>query len=582
MMDIGIFILLLDVFTTTAQTPDTYQKYLRPGVLLKEEGNILLVEDVLNIKIPYLDITNIPQKMAEVQDQLTSIQNTLKNTTEEDFILKTEHMLSYRKLLQIRIEHINMTLLEICSNLPVEFNSYSLHRSKRGLFNLGGSILGQVFGLATEEDMNKLKNHVNSFIKVINNQNKFMTQHSKIIKDIHITQNKIIKQMNYITESFNSIIKFNAFILKIYLVIDQHVSILSSLLSQMKSSIQIFHKMLYYSLLNQVTTDILPTSQLLKCIKWARSHFNLIPIFSENNLEYYYPLLEVTVTPTELLIHIPFQSNEIFSTYSFQRFPTKINNSFYTIKAGDEIFLISQDYSHMAKVNNNIFSKCHSSFLHLHLCPAYYFTIFPSERLPCELAIINNNTQSIYHTCKYEQITYDDVFHVHYHPWYFFYFTNKTSITLSCPDTKTEVHHVIGSYIVLDTCYVNSISVSAFPNRHHKGFLINSTKTLIELPSFSNVIANNITFTSNKIEVLSYINETYPELGNIVANSIEEIPFFENYNITVPIYYASAVVFLFMLVIFFINFLILRAKLAKILHVIKNLQSEHIELHTDT
>lgn len=50
-----------------------------------------------------------------------------------------------------------------------------------------------------------------------------------------------------------------------------------------------------------VTPDLIKPQSLLEALHWAKINLSLIPLFSEIETEFYYPLLQSTVTDQEII-----------------------------------------------------------------------------------------------------------------------------------------------------------------------------------------------------------------------------------------------------------------------------------------
>ena len=60
--------------------------------------------------------------------------------------------------------------------IPSTFHSHN-KKKKRGLFNLGGIVIGKLFGLATEDDVISIINSAEKFNDVLSFQGKLLEKH---------------------------------------------------------------------------------------------------------------------------------------------------------------------------------------------------------------------------------------------------------------------------------------------------------------------------------------------------------------------------------------------------------------------
>ena len=153
----------------------------------------------------------------------------------------------------------------------------------------------------------------------------------------------------------------------------------------------------------------------------------------------------------------------------------------------------------------------------LYVCPAYDFVFTPAEEASCELSLVNTNVEVVIKKCKFESIEIRSVFHAHMNARQYFYFPNKTDVTLTC-DKRPSYLTAFGYYTAPDFCEVRASTLLTLPSRQHLPFTTNLTTGLSEIVNFLNVILGNISIVSDKIKFLSYLNDS--SFSTIVNSSL--------------------------------------------------------------
>ena len=188
--------------------------------------------------------------------------------------------------------------------------------------------------------------------------------------------------------------------------------------------------------LNRIGSKLLPVEHLHSALDIASIKHGLIPIFESSDVEFYYPLLEATLTHTSIIVHIPMKSLSHFNIWKLIPFPFLVNNSLLVIENRKEVILLSDDKKYIGIGDSDILENCKSSYLKLYVCPAYTFVFIPAEEASCELALVNDNVNLAIKACKFTPVNLRSVFHAHMNARQFFYFPNKTDVTFTCGKTS--------------------------------------------------------------------------------------------------------------------------------------------------
>ena len=482
----------------------------RPGALVHQSGTVAVVEDVLNLRIVLKPLYSIMREIPDVEETLERCQEVIQRLqVKQAYMAPTTYgRLDTTKIISIiklKLLYAHQALGSIGRALP--WQDISDKRSKRGLFNLGGMVLGTVFGLSTEDQVLALEKKVDALDTKLENQDRILTWHNEILEEVLQYFSAMNNQSRYMLDIVTSLNR-NLYYVYDLMTLSDHISIVQLTIQALSSSVSSLIDMLIAASRGHVTSDLIKPQSLLEAIHWAQRNLSLTPLFPDKETEFYYPLLETTITDQEIIVHVPFQSLNSFNLFEITPFPVHINNSLYTVSLSSEIVLVSSSLMHASVLSPSSLLTCHKSFYHIYLCPAYLFTVVPAESLPCEMALVRN--ESVMQKCSFVP-TKVDVYKKHVHVWQYLYFDKATSVTFSCPNRPITHAQIVGTYIVPDFCSTQSNIVATLPSRHHEGLVTEILPDLVPLPEISlddfqniSVISEPVTFSDIKVPLKEY------------------------------------------------------------------------------
>ncbi len=78
---------------------------------------------------------------------------------------------------------------------------------------------------------------------------------------------------------------------------------------------------------DKVTPSLFPLHDLIDTINIGRINYTFQPLYPPDMSQYYFPLLEASLTTEAIIVHVPFQSGEIFEAFEVFQFPFFLQKS---------------------------------------------------------------------------------------------------------------------------------------------------------------------------------------------------------------------------------------------------------------
>ena len=486
---------------------------VRPGALVAPEGTVLIVEDtctvaydigslqVLSSKIPVL-----ARRLSGLKDAFQGLLDITNKPSTLDPTLNASLHLASQKM-----ESLGEMVVSLSDRFPS--NSVTagppagLSRQRRGLFDFGGLVLQSLFGTAMASDVSALGEKLSVITSVVESQNRLLWKEHIQLNDFRSHLNLVVNRTNVLSNNLHDLQSTVVNMENVFLLMN-YIRDLEFDILMLKERCNSLIGSLVSAGLSRVDSELLPLDHLRAALHFARANFSLTPFFGDSHLEFYYPLLEATLTDNQILIHIPLKSDVSYTAYSVTPFPLSVNNSLLSLITQSDMFLVAKDFMTVSLTNRASLSHCRSSYLSVHVCPAYLFALLPAKSTPCELAIVRNNSQLIHAHCSYEPVVSNlPVYHAHVAGFQYFYFKEPASVTLICQGISTNLI-AEGYYVASDACEVRSSEIYTLPSNQHLGFHGVLPTSLIHLSPSFDVHPENLTVVSDRLKVLSYLNDS--------------------------------------------------------------------------
>jgi len=267
----------------------------------------------------------------------------------------------------------------------------------------------------------------------------------------------------------------------------------------------------------QVTTSLFPASDFLYALEIGERDYKLRPLFDSQGIHHYYPLLESVLTSEAIVIHVPFQSPDVFEVHQIEPFPFSVNGTIMTLDLPPSVVLVSKDFSLYATGHLSDLQKCKSEYLHLYHCPASLFAFLPITGGICQVVLTQKIASKALSLCPYAHLTPQPLFHRTFFSHHYFFFTQPFFVSVVCSE-GTVYKEVSGHFAVLAACYLRSANLTTFPSKLHQGFSSNFTTKIFPIESLKNINFSHIKYVTNTISEFTFSNIS--EFENAIQDSL--------------------------------------------------------------
>ena len=268
--------------------------------------------------------------------------------------------------LALKVDQLNNTfrnVIQSSKHLLVDLSSYSVRqrrletilagqrqqRSKRGLIDLGGSILNTLFGVATTA---QLKRFQTALTEIGSQQDAMLHAHNSLVTVINQTRINVQQLSANEVQLAAHLHKVNAAVidlshsvnahaqhirrLELLTNLDRYMGILELTAEAYKDQLSMFHRQRTELEAGRLTRDLLQPSQLMDILKHATSGHSAV-----TDITWFYKFLTVSpiTQPHGALIYIlelPLISPRPYLMYHLHTHPVPISNTSFTIKVNLE------------------------------------------------------------------------------------------------------------------------------------------------------------------------------------------------------------------------------------------------------
>ena len=295
----------------------------------------LIIHQTKSIKLQKAEwtllITISPPNLQDLYPYLNSVRNMVsefKDDTNEQI-----------KTLQYRIQYLVNAHSQLTKVLT---SSHETTRVKRGLLNFGGTILQHLFGVATEEDINKYRTTVR---RALQNEERITHSYREMASVINDIQNTIVENQRTIESWYNHISEYmdnftvsvsnRQYANKRHILLNDLLDLITSYHEQNTEHLGYYLKQRSDLELGMLTEHILPRTDLenfltkiqskyfqhLQSLKWTWYYQNLQiqPIWQQGDT-----LVFIT--------KIPFMSPDNYLLYHLYSYPVNANETLVQLK----------------------------------------------------------------------------------------------------------------------------------------------------------------------------------------------------------------------------------------------------------
>ena len=496
------FYVLLVLHASVALRP----ALLKPGALTGHLGRVFLTEDALWVTYPHEPLVAIPGSLREVASQLNEtlwlLEKALPGGTHP------LHPHPILELLHARTRYVTDTVVAAVDN----YEGLSItNRTKRGLIDGIGKLSQMLFGTATEDDVEDLRGRYNQLLNIARTNNKAISLNCRNIARLE----KQITELASYTQHLGDLIKVMWFKIGAtyqYILIGHALSALENVVTTLLDTNHRITQNIVDAAMGRVTTSLFPEKDFKRVLDIGRRVYKLSPLFDEQNIHHYYPLVESLLTSEAIVIHVPFKSDDVFELYRLEPFPFTVNNSVMILDAESSLVLVKDDFSVYATDKFSTLSMCRSEYRNLYFCPASLFAFLPVKGAGgCEVVLTKEDASEALSLCPYKQLVPKIMYHSSFHGNHYFFFTEALYVSVVCPN-GTTYQEVSGHFAVPTVCSLKSDNFHVFPEKSHEGFISNITSNIYPINSLNNLNLT-IKFVTNTVSEFSFTNISDFETG---------------------------------------------------------------------
>ncbi len=171
----------------------------------------------------------------------------------------------------------------------------------------------------------------------------------------------------------------------------------------------------------------------MHALKLGEKEYGLTPLFDIRDIHRYYPLLTSFITTNDILLHVPFQSNDVFEVHEIEPFPFAVNGSLMTLDLPPSIVLISADFTMYATGSVNDLQKCRTEYLSYYHCLSSLFAFLPITGGVCKVVLTQRVHKHALELCQYTTLVNNTkLFHKTFFYHHYFFFTKPFYISIVC------------------------------------------------------------------------------------------------------------------------------------------------------
>ena len=394
---------------------------VRPGALVKQIGDMIIVDQSVRVLLKFENIDAVRENVKQINKGIQIVKD------------KMVHSKISNVRLEKKLDSIQLRVTKVEKNF--------LHsKAKRAL---GMAItVGTLVGLG----VTNLGLYTNLHLRVNNIENSVsrIDTLQEETEDIKLTIDEMITNIEQININNSNVQE----ILEIFMTLDQLYIKIHEVDAEMEQLIQD----LVMANAGQVTSTLFSISQLLNITQQAKDEWNFQPFFDEINIALYYPILSSFINNTGVIIDIPFSSELKYHIYTLIPFPMKFNGSIVTVDTditSPVNYILSIDGLKESVIVNDDLFNCKRTNVNLYLCSATYFTFNEALSHSCAASLVKN--LSVSSNCHFKEVVtnprHETVQESHY-----FYFPNRTTVSIVCPNLQPQVASLEGLYRVPDQC----------------------------------------------------------------------------------------------------------------------------------
>ena len=420
------------------------------------------------------------------------------------------------------------------------------NRSKRGLVDVGGSILSAVFGVSTEKELSEVKSEFEQNIGNVVRSTKLIQIQTKQAEP---RMTDALSHIKSATESLMSV-QVRESRLETFTQMSIILEHLETVVIHLNDLIR--ETSTHRTLLQRgIVPQLISANQLRTLIEEGKDIFrsHSFPLdlqgLNNRNISSYLNLLhaEPSTNTSTFNIFIPFVNSEAdYSLFQLTKFPFLAK----TIDGGQnntvlEVGIDLPSYVALGKRDHVVIdgiNKCTQigNSNAILLC-ALKQPVVANHVRSCAISILLNKTQEALNSCRYQQLNLDSGYFVEYISgrWYLL-FSKAQVATISCPRaakySSKQLKHYLGTLVIRPPCTLTTPSFSLPTIETKQIFLQQNPVTILPINDVVFNISNHTFPENDMVAVQNDIDflHNITQQQDIYIDDIRDVGILGNYN----------------------------------------------------
>ena len=425
------------------------------GAIIEDAGTLFPITEVLEINIDCTTMTQIPSNLKTALKNLQTVREAIN--TQDD-------LNRWQRGALMQVVMATEAVLQPLTEPPRQT------RARRGLLDVVGKAGQWLFGLATEDEVDKqIQDHVGAVVSRVDTT----------IHELHIVAEKVGELVNTTDQ-----LAVDVAALEVVARAEQRFSLLLALITAYLSNVNIYvHQVevlrgdLVMAGYGRVTPTLIPPKHLLELTKNLVADTNYEPLFGPSNIATFYSQLRSIYTQNGLAVIVPLKPQHYYTLTTIHPFPYKTQQGTFMMSPTNKIILKDSSSQVTTSIEQDRLMDCEEPTHQTYAC--LNFPIFQKSYWEenCTRAVITGLNVTTH--CTYDEVdTKDTTPYILTLPQLTaIYFRQTQQVTITC--NKTEKTSTVQGPIFLPApCRLDSHRLTIRPtHRQHTSY----TPTLANL-----------------------------------------------------------------------------------------------------
>ena len=274
---------------------------VKGGALIQEMGKANLINKIVIVKKNFTEVNFLRGKAVEMEDRLSHIMISEKDDENK----------------------------KILKNMRKKLSEITGSRKRRSLLPFVGNALNQLFGVATESDVQKERERLDKIEEWANNLGNIIQGTVGVLNDHAMIINNISESLNVLSEKVEETISG----LERQLIYQDMALKIDEIVNDVRFKMEA----LLEAKLNRVSVNLLSFKELEEVISYSIVKFLMKPL--EIDLITYYNVMSVKVVHDQVYIFLPFDDEKNLLVFRVIPFPMRVTKKEIILDSEVEIIL---------------------------------------------------------------------------------------------------------------------------------------------------------------------------------------------------------------------------------------------------